>query len=307
MKQTAPGCAGRLSPVRIAELASGREDKPPIRWFIGGTVGEGLYPAVEDSHATCFDGLIPEPHAPPNRPQAPQLRGRTLLSRGGRCAWRSVFRRHMTLRGRDMQSEPLSRRKTWPRVTSEAERQWEMSSGLEDGMMMTATGCSERDASVRIAVVAGGRDRVGHAPVRPAESQATGFAGLNPEPYAPPNRPQASQPRDRGLLTRGGRCAWRSNLMPTVPLRTSNIQHRTPNATRPGPLLVPRQRRLSCASAPFDVRCSVLGVRCSILSLGSGFARLSAAGSMIVLSRSPGWAALAHGNYLAAREQRESS
>ena len=91
MKQTVPGYAGRWSPVRIAELASGREDKPPIRWFIGGTVGEGLYPAVEDSHATCFVGLIPEPHAPPNRPPASQLRGRTLLSRGGRCALRSVF------------------------------------------------------------------------------------------------------------------------------------------------------------------------------------------------------------------------
>ena len=194
-----------------------------------------------------------------------------------------------------------------------------MAPGQTGGLMMTATGCVGRSSSVRTAVLLVGREDKPHhgLPFRDTmesrrftvsdDPQAIGIAGLNSQPYAPPNRPQASQPRDRGLLTRGGRCAWRSNLMPTVPLRTSNIQHRTPNAMRPGPLLVPRQRRLSCASAPFDVRCSVLGVRCSILSLGSGFARLSAAGSLIVLSRSPEWAALAHGNYLAAREQRESS
>ena len=90
MKQTAPGCAGRLSPVRIAELASGREDKRHQGGFFHDAVGSRLFPVPESSKTLGFVGLIPEPHAPPNRQQALQLRHQTLRVRGGRCAWRSA-------------------------------------------------------------------------------------------------------------------------------------------------------------------------------------------------------------------------
>ena len=91
MKQTAPGCAGRLSPVRIAVLASGRGDRRHQGGFLRDTMGSRLFPVPESSKTLGFVELIPEPHAPPNRPPASQLRGRTLLSRGGRCALRSAL------------------------------------------------------------------------------------------------------------------------------------------------------------------------------------------------------------------------
>ena len=127
----------------------------------------------------------------------------------------------MNLLDRLMPSGPSSMRITWPRVAAVPIRQVEMAPGQTGELMMTASGCVGRSSAVRTAVVIVERDDKQHhglpfgvtMEIRrftvSDDSQAIVIAGLNSQPYAPPNRPQATQLRARALLNRGGRCALR--------------------------------------------------------------------------------------------------